>query len=513
MIRTRIQIAAGSAAASAILLAAALHVTAAVAAVSADEAAHLGKDLTPVGATRAGNADGSIPEWTGASNFSDEQKHLTRAKLSELREKVLKLTPDEVKQAYAGGFAGSNTLDGVPAKPPYDFPPALAKIYQAEKAQLDKSDRPKLVITKANMAQYADKLSEGHKALLKQYADYRLIVYPTVRTAFFPDAINAATLKNATSAQLQGTDGVVGAATGFPFPIPKSGAEVIWNHKLKFRGSAVQRFNDQAIVKPDGSVNLTKIVEDVKFKYANLKEPPAADNKIFAFYLSRVIAPPRVAGQITLVQEPFIGNRVAYIFDPGLGRVNRAPDVGYDNPNVGTDGEQFTDQVDTFNGALDRYNWKLVGKKEMYIPYNSYTINAPAPLVSYKQLLLPGHINQNLARYELHRVWVVDATLKDGVRHSFKRRTFYVDEDSWSIVAVDCYDNHNILWKFQEGHLLTAPFIPTTTAIPEIIYDLQSRRYFTTAMINENTEIINFEASYADSHFDPASLKRMAQNH
>ena len=40
-----------------------LSVGGARAAVSEQEAARLGKELTPVGAERAGNKDGSIPEW------------------------------------------------------------------------------------------------------------------------------------------------------------------------------------------------------------------------------------------------------------------------------------------------------------------------------------------------------------------------------------------------------------------------------------------------------------------
>lgn len=502
MIRTKI---------GAALLAALTCAPAAYAAVSADQAAQLGKDLTAVGAVRAGNKDGTIPEWTGPANFTDDQLHMTRTKLMELWKDVSKLSADDVKKAYAAGFAGGGS-SGVPDKPPFALPPSLQQAYSQVKSQIKNLDKPLYVVTAANMAQYADKLTEGHKALLKAYPDYKMIVYPTVRTAFFPDAINKATLANATKAHLEGTENVLDAKLGFPFPIPGNGAEVIWNHKLRFRGTAVRRFNDQAIVKPDGTMDLTKVVEDVKFKYANLTEAADADNKIFAYYLSRVTAPPRVAGQITLVHEPFVGNRVAYIFDPGLGRVNRAPDVGYDNPNVGTSGEQFTDQVDMFNGALDRYDWKLVGKKEVLIPYNSYMINAPAPLITYKDLLHAGHLNQDLARYELHRVWVVEASLKNGLRHSFKKRVFYLDEDSWAIAAVDCYDNRDQLWKFQEGQLITAPFIPTVTAIPELIYDLQSHRYFATAMVNENSDVVNFEASYPDSYFQPANLKRLSES-
>ncbi|TAJ50859.1 MAG: DUF1329 domain-containing protein [Nevskiaceae bacterium] len=450
--------------------------TSALAAVSAEEAAKLGKELTPVGAIRAGNKDGSIPEFTGEKNFPEETKHYTRARLEELRKK----DPDKLENDF------KQNVD----------PAAVNPLFE---------------INKANMAKYADKLTEGQKAMLSKYPTYKLRVYKPVRAAYYPKEIEAATIANATTAVLTGTDDLKGAKLGFPFPIPKNGAEVIWNHKLKFRGSAAKRYNNQAIVKPDGSFVLTKLVEDVKFKYANLKDPPAADNKLFAFYLSEVVSPPRVAGQITLVHE-FAGTegggRAAWLYSPGLARVTRAPDVGYDNPALGTDNEQYNDQIDVFNGALDRYNWKLVGKKEVYIPYNSYQINSPK--LKYKDLLKPFHLNPEYPRYELHRVWVVEATLKPGTRHNFARRTFYVDEDSWCISSIDNYDARGSLWKVQEAHLLTAPFIPTTTGIPELIYDLQSNRYFATTMVNEDA-VTDFEVSYSDSYFDPSNLKRRAR--
>ncbi|MDR3417379.1 MAG: DUF1329 domain-containing protein [Nevskia sp.] len=542
--------------------------------VSADEAARLGKDLTYVGSTRAGNADGTIPEYTGSTNFDVDlpvlykgtkltPRNISRQVLVDLWDQYKdfqKNGPPELRKMLDDGVAGEpkdirgrleaaqkdvvanwkkyytelspdykqrlndlrktfvlvghENLNTDPEKASEEQINALLALFKQQLSQvlgkLNNADQPLYTITPANMAQYADKLSQGHQALFKAYPDYKMVVYPSIRTAFFPDAVNEATVKNATAAHLEGTDNVLDAKLGFPFPIPKNGAEVMWNHKLRFRGSAARRYNDQAIVKPDGSFVITKLQEDVKFKYANLREPPAPGNKIFAFYLSQVLSPPRVAGEIILAHEPFIGNRAAWIYDPGLGRVNRAPDVGYDNPYPGTDGEQLTDQVDMFNGALDRYDWKLLGKKDLLIPYNSFLINGPA--FTYKTLLTPFHINQKNSRYELHRVWVVEADLKPNVRHVFKKRVFYIDEDSWAIAVVENYDNRDQLWKVQEGHLLTAPFIPTVSALPELIYDLQSKRYFATTLTNE-AQILDFNITFEDSHFDPANLRRLGQNH
>ena len=450
----------------------------AFAGVTPAEAAKLGKELTPVGAEAGPNKDGSIPAWQGRQFYQGKDPELltlTHAKLEEYR----KTKPDELESRFKKAI-------------PPDF----------QNAQFE--------ITKANMGQYAAKLTEGQKAMLNKYPTFKMKVYKSVRPAFYPKEIEAATIANATSATLTGTDDVKGAKLGFPFPIPKTGAEVIWNHKLKYRGTAAKRFNNQAIVKPDGSFTITKLIEDVKFKYANLKEQPW-DGKTYTMYMSESVAPPSKAGQILLALETSdlsSGGRTAYIYSPGTARVTRAPDVGYDNPAINTDNEQYNDQIDVFNGALDRYTWKLVGKKEIYIPYNSLQINSPK--LKYKDILKPFHVNPEYPRYELHRVWVVDATLKPGTRHNFSRRTFYVDEDSWSIAAVDCYDSRGQIWKVQEAHLLPVPFVQTTTGIPELIYDLQSTRYFATTLANEDTTT-DFEVNYDDKYFTPENIKRKAK--
>ena len=309
---------------------------------------------------------------------------------------------------------------------------------------------------------------------------------------------------------ITGTDDVQNATLGFPFPIPKSGAEVIWNHRLKWRGESVRRYNNQLIVQPNGSYQLTKIIEDVQFGYASIKHPVPLDknNREFLKYLSQTIAPPRLAGTFILVHEKGgtgAEGRAAWLYSPGLRRIRRAPTVQYDNPYEGTDGNEFYDQVDLFNGALDRYNWKLVGKKEMILPYNSYVIGSPK--VKFKMLATPKHVNQDYGRYELHRFWVIEATVKPGTNHTFKKRVLYVDEDSWSIEAVDDYDNKDQLYKFQEGHLVNQTGIQTASSVPELIYDFFSGRYFITALSNED-QPNDFTIAYPPDFFTADSVQK-----
>ncbi|WP_039748726.1 DUF1329 domain-containing protein [Solimonas variicoloris] len=448
---------------------------AASAKVSEAEAEKLGKELTPLGAEPQGSKDGTIPEWKGAAIFNDEQKHYTFAKLQQLRS----ADPDRLNMTRT--------------------------------AQGEAVDKPLFTITAQNYTQYAEHLSAGHQEMFRRYPDYKMIVYPSVRGHFAPEEINEAVKYNATHAELDGTDDISGARLATPFPIPKNGAEVMWNNRLKFRGvSAVRRYNNQAIVDADGSFQISKLIEDVRVEYGNLKDK-SRENNVIVYYLQRTLSPARVAGQITLVHEIFgkgTSGRNAWIYNPGLARVNRAPEVGFDNPSLGSDGLQFNDQIDMFNGSLSRYDWKLIGKREIYIPYNAYTMSDPR--YKYKDIIRKGHINQDLARYELHRVWVVEANLRPGHAHQFKRRTFYLDEDSWALTLVDCYDNRDKLWKLQEGHVITLPFLPGSTTVPEVIYDLQSGRYFVTAMVNEDS-VNNFELSFDREYFLPKNLRSLGE--
>ena len=430
----------------------------AVAQVSADKAAELGKSLTPIGAEKAGSKDGVIPAWTG-------------------------------------GEPQRGSID----KPVYPSDPAVD------------GDKPVLTITHDNYQKYADKLNAGQKELLKRYPDYKMIVYPTRRVASFPQFIYDKTKYNATHCKLEGTDSPDGCQGGFLYPIPTNGAQVIWNHKLKWRGDQVRRFNEQAIVQPDGSYQKTVIREDVKFFIPNSKHLDytlTPDNRLYLYYLSQTLSPPRLAGTFILVHERTgVGSegRVAWLYSPGLRRIRRAPNVQYDNPYEGTDGNEFYDQVDMFNGNLALYNWKLIGKKEMYIPYNNNKVNYQS--TKFSDLIRPHHMNQDLLRYELHRVWIVEADLKPGKSHVFKKRVMYVDEDTWNIVAEDDYDNRGNLYKYHEGYLIFVPEIQISSTVPEVIYDFFSGRYFITAAIN-GAEPDKFNMDFSNDYFTPASVQK-----
>ena len=445
---------------SLLLMVAALgSVTSVQAGVSQAEADKLKGELMPLGGVRAANADGTIPAWDGG---------ITKA-------------PD----CYKG--PGTRYCDPFP------------------------NDKPLFTITGQNVAQYRDKLTAGQIEMLRKYDSYKMPVYETRRTQSAPDWYYEETYKNATRASLGGNgEALVNAIIGVPFPIPKTGYEPVWNHKVRYRGPYIRRWNNQFAVTTSGDYNQVKIREDVSLPYSFPDATPEGLDNVIIYFLQIVTEPARLAGTITLVHETMdqvAEPRRAWQYNPGQRRLRRAPNVGYDNPGTGSDGLRTNDQTDTFNGAMDRYTWKVIGKQELYIPYNSYKLHDDQ--YDYSDIILQGHLNQDLTRYELHRVWVVEADLKPGTTHIYKKRTFYIDEDTWQIAAVDIYDARDQLWRFQEAHTINYYDFPGIAPIGETIYDLQNNRYLAQAFNNEDdeTQVIEFTPDY----FAPSAVSKQAR--
>lgn len=396
--------------------------TASHAAVSAEEAQKLKNTLTPVGAERAANADGSIPAWSDV----------------------------DVKPP-AGYKSGDRRPD------PFA------------------SEKPVHKITAKEADAQGTKISEGIKALLKKYPDtFRLDVYPTHRTATLPSWVYENTFRNATSAKTKnGGNAVEGAYGGIPFPIPKTGAEAMWNHKLSYAGSSTTTTYLNYTGTADGKVVVpSKGYNKVQWPYYDPKKP-WTPNFTGAYSMLRnwQTDPPFKSGECLLVHDTLDSGRSAWQYFPGQRRVRKAPTVGYDTPNDVNSGQEYFDEAFLFWGELDRYEWKLVGKQEMYIPYNT---NGWQNLPSEKQYT-KHHIQPDGFRWELHRVWVVEATLAPGKRHVVPKRRYYLDEDTWAVVLHEGWDADGKLWRVGLGmpHIVwEGPYVLTNQ--PWMTHNLQA---------------------------------------
>jgi len=427
--------------------------------VSVADAAKLDNELTPVGAVRAGNPDGSIPAWTGG-----------------------------ITALPAGYNKGDHHGD------PFG------------------NDQVLYTITGANYKEYVANLSPGQVKLFETYPDtYKMPVYPTRRSASYPESVYAATKVNALNGELlQGGNGIQNATMGIPFPIPQNGLEAIWNHTLRFRGDAVTRFGGQAAVTEGGAYTIIGFEEQLMIKYSEAGLTPAQlmdENILFKFKQS-VTKPSRLAGTALLVHETVdqVKNpRQAWTYNTGQRRVRRAPNVAYDTPGSATDGLRTTDDYDMYNGSPNRYNWELKGKQELYVAYNSYKLHSDQ--LTYDDILKPHHINPDLTRFEKHRVWVVEANLKDEFRHVYVKRVFYIDEDSWQILVADSYDDRGGLYRVALAYGLNYYEVPSPWSTLEVYHDLNSRRYLATGLDNEE-DMYDFSVELSDREFTPQALRR-----
>ncbi len=424
--------------------------------LSPDQIARLGADLTPFGGERAGSTDGTIPEWTGGIT-----------------------TPPE------GYVPGEHHRDPYP------------------------DDTSLFTINAGNVDAYRDRLSVGHQRMLELYPSFYMNIYPTRRSASNPQRIYDATRTIAANAELvDNGNGVGNAVIGIPFPIPDNALEAIWNHLLRYRGETISCTIGQAAVTRGGAYNMVKFGLEVEMRYSLPGMTTEELGNTMILFKNRVLAPARLAGDILLVHETM--NQVqeprrAWTYNPGQRRVRRAPNVAYDNPGTTTDGLRTADQFDMFNGAVDRYDWELVGKRELYVPYNSYRVHSDS--LTFDDVLSPLYANPEHLRYELHRVWVVEATLKEGARHIYKRRTFYIDEDSWQIMLADNYDNRDELWRVSEAHVINYYEQPLIWPTLELHIDLQAGRYLALGLDNEFPMCV-FDVEHTARDFTPAALRQ-----
>lgn len=423
------------------------------AAVTADEAKQLSGSLTPLGAEKAGNQAGTIPAWDG-------------------------------------GLKGGAPATGRRPDP-----------YAAEK--------PLFTISAKNLDQYAEQLTDGVKAMLKKYpSSYRLDVYPTHRTAAAPQYVYDNTLKNATRGKLvQSSAGQVpeGVFGGVPFPIPKSGLEIMWNHLLRWRGESVRIEGQQWLTTADGKQVLTNdatVLQNMPYYYKDT----SLDKFKQEYWQVRVntVAPSIKVGEAIVGRENLNADRTqVWVYLPGQRRVRKLPNSCCDTPTPQSSGLMSFDETQGWSGRLDRYDWKIVGKKEIFIPYNTNRLLQPN---KHEVVLGQHHLNPDYVRWELHRVWVLEGTVAQGKRHVSPRSRYYIDEDTWSIVLTDRWDGNNQLWKTNWTMPVAMPDLAGTVTTTFGYYDLLSGAWYANDLMNEKSIQYKLMPHMDDDIFTPDAM-------
>ncbi|PKQ08909.1 MAG: DUF1329 domain-containing protein [Alphaproteobacteria bacterium HGW-Alphaproteobacteria-12] len=417
----------------------------------AADVSDLGSSLTPIGAERAGNAEGTIPAWTGGD-----------------------VTP------VPGWKTGDPRVD------PYA---GDAKLFSIDASNVD---------------QYADRLSPGQVTIVKRYDGYRMDVYPTHRSCGYSQDIYDATKANVGRAKLSEQGGILAGFGGFLYPLPENGLQAIANYRTAYYGKYTHLKVHSAISQTGGNFvhNIGIIDTYSPFYETNARD---IDNRYMTKFIYKQIAPAASVGGIIMTLQPYDDSNESWVYIPGLRRVKKAPTANYDTP--GQDDIRTFDQTYMYNGLPDRYDWKLVGKQELFVPYNASRLRAEGLDVS--SLITDKYPNRDLARYELHRVWVVEATVKAGWRNTFSKRVFYLDEDTWAPLVADLYDTKGKIWRFQENHIFMAPEVPACMSAADFYHDLNADRYVADNIIVESADANYTAGDVVDNDmFSPDAMRR-----
>jgi hypothetical protein len=394
--------------------------------------AAMAADLTIAGAERGGNKDGSIPAWDGK--------------------------PDTPLAGWSyGKFRGDY----------WKY----------------KNEKPLFSIDASNVGKYKDKLTPGQTALIQNHKGYRMDVYPTHRNSYFPEFIQANTKKNIGHAKLSADGAFLKEAylPGIPFPETKNGAEAIWNFLMRYQGVGLDfPAGTWTILSPrPGRSDWIEArgPQNVFYPWAKkgTTTPAQAGDVYFSIYF-QYQTPPALAGQGLVQTWYFNKDNEAFYYFPGQRRVRRLPAAAYDTPQIGFENQYTFDQPYLLNGQVDRHEWKLIGKKEIYVPYNSFG------MFDFRKKLHdvaePAYLKNEARRYELHRVWVVEGDVKKGARHTEPKKILYLDEDSWIALVREGYDAKGALWKVAENYPIPSWELGGAIAVlPFVQYDLVSGRY------------------------------------
>lgn len=391
-----------------------------------------GSGFTPFGSEKAANPEGSIPEYTGGLPAS------TRP-------------------------AGYKKDSGRWADP---FP----------------EERPLYSISRQNLAKYADRLSETAKALFQRYPNYRMDIYPSHRTVAYPAWVLDNIEKNAASARLEkgGLD-VVGAWGGIPFPLVRNGSEVMWNHLSRYNSYATEMIFRNWFVSSNGRpVNSGELHISIQNPFYARNGSAAEwqkEGKTILQYAYNYTGPSQVVGNANMYVDtlsPVDRPRRAWAYSAASRRIRIAPDIAYDTPVASAGGGLLYDELYVLQGAPDLFDFRLLGKREMYLPYNNYRLMFD---IAGPTLMTPQFINPDVVRWELHRVWVVEATLKPGKRHLLQRRTYYIDEDWGGAGMSDGYDAAGKLVRGMFQGFVQLYDVQTPMASTFWGYDLNSGLY------------------------------------
>lgn len=424
--------------------------------VSQEEAKKLGSILTSIGADPSANASGSIPAYD----------------------------PSKVLDKPFGNYKPKHAQGGYPYVDPYA------------------NEKPIYSITSANVGQYSEYLTDLHKLLFERYSDYRMDVYPTHRSAAFPKFVYDRTKQCATTAELVDNGlSFAHAHACIPFPIPSSGAEVMWNTMTSYGPTYEEGETSSYMYDAKGGRTM---VAQARFQYERpFWDPTKGEGEYLYMFRNAFTKPANKVGELTIIHRPipYAKPDVAWSYTPGQRRVRLAPEFKYDTVMSNFGGVYNYDEIWGWDGKMDRFDFKLVGKKELLVPYNAYDFLQHG----IDDVAGPHFPNPQHLRWEQHRVWVVEATVKPGVRHMQSKKTIYVDEDSWKIISYDGYDKQGKLMRGLYRPMFVMQDVPMLQSVQDVVFNITNGTWALTGQWFPDSGFYPSDA-FVPNHFNPAAM-------
>ena len=304
-----------------------------------------------------------------------------------------------------------------------------------------------------------------------------------------------------------------------PFPLPQSGTEAIWNFLTRYQGVAAEWSKGTTFITGSPGSGRDIVLKWLQLNYypwaARGQHSPEDNGGLVNGTFYPIFEPVALAGQASLSLYYFAKDPEPFYYFTGQRRVRRLPTYAYDAPLIGTENQYPADEMELFYGNPDRFDWKLAGKKEVYAPYNAFPLtnfNAKAA-----DVFGPAFINPAFRRYELHRLWVLEGTVKQGMRHSAAKKVLYLDEDSWIVAVGEDYDSQGKLWRLNENPVLPAWEIHACVSGPLTnLNDLLSGRYVADMTVIEGADLKFYTDASEDkrlkaSFFTPENLRAIME--
>lgn len=377
------------------------------------------------------------------------------------------------------------------------------------------NETPNFFINSDNYLRYKAFLTPGQIALLNKYPEsFNLPIYKTYRTHIAPEWIYEATKKNAKDVRLvENGNGITNVWPGTPFPNPRSGIEVIWNHLLHWRGVSLNFNLFEATVHSAGTHSIVQSEIFLAMPFYQKGRDAIRDNGKMIYYMNFVNQPASLAGGGLLVHENLNSKAVprrAWVYLADQNRVRRLPKFEHDTALFNSENLRVVDEVDLFSGSPSLYNWKIIEKKEVFVPYNSTKLEISV-IADRNALLTRNHLAPNVTRFERHRVWVVEGNLKKGSLHIYPKRTIYIDEDSWIAVMADMYDRNGELWRTSMSHTRFRSNMKGIWKVADVHHDLKSSKYYIQSLAEPIPNSHDFYTMPPLSDFSPSSLRRASK--